>query len=342
MHRNEGRAMINGINSLMSMAKINFKGHDDKQFRTTPMCNDCFVKSSNQEMGEFTKWAKQTDFLPQGLKNTLREENLLGKGFSNQVYKIDGNDDYVIRLRRSSADEVFNFSQYKIEDTEDKKLKGNYGQEVALIKSDDYKLPQIQVLKMQKGITNGNPPPAAIYEENGELRAGESAYEDRGRKEHYAQCLQILADMPQEAYEQLLSNVAEIGEAGYKFDYYNPNNFLLDEENQQINMIDLEKANTKYNNNPGNLLWALSNIDYLSTYMSSMDNVPIEEDDKNKAFENTITILDKYIKAMQNQGLKFENGYEFNNLVSSMPFSFLLRAVKNEDKYQKLQEMGVM
>lgn len=338
------------INSVSFLGNITYNINRQTSFgnKTKPMENDCFVRSSKSQapsQNDFIQWAEKTNFFPQKLSEVMQdEENILGKGFSNTVYKIPGNEEYVLRVSNSSDTNFFSdLSDYSLEDAEDKNLKGNYGQCVAKIKSSDFRKPEIFILKKQKGITNGNPPSSVIYFENGTLRPGELPYEARERKEHYAKCLQILADMPQESYDELVHNLSELGEAGYRFDYYNPNNFLLDEEGGKINIIDLEKTQKGSKNDLGNALWALSNISYLTTFMSKHDNSPMPEEESNKAFENTMTVIDKYTKAMKNNGEKYSpDGYEFFQLMNSLPMSFYLRSMNIEEKRQKMVDMGVM
>lgn len=337
------------INAVSFLGNITYNINRQTSFgnKTKPMENDCFIRTTgaqNSSQNDFIQWAEATNFFPQKLSEVMKnEDNILGKGFSNTVYKIPGNEEYVLRVLNSSDLNFDDLSDYSLEDTEDKNLDGNYGQCVAKIKSSDYRKPEISVLKKQKGITNGNPPSSVIFFENGTLRPGELPYEARERKEHYAKCLQILADMPQESYDGLVHNLSYLGEAGYRFDYYNPNNFLLDEEGGKINIIDLEKTQKGSKNDLGNALWALSNISYLTTFMSKHDNSPMPEEESNKAFENTMTVIDKYTKAMKNNGEKYSpNGYEFFQLMNSLPMSFYLRSMNIEEKRQKLVDMGVM
>ena len=333
--------MISGINFLGQITpKYNLQAQKPA---LKPMECDCFVKSTSEN--SFIKWAKENDFMQSNPEELFSEKNLLGKGFSNSVYKIDGNDEFVLRVSSRRGDlENINLSEYKIYDTEDKKLKGNFGQCIAVLNSDNNSMPMIEVLKKQQGITNANPPASAIYHEDGSLRAGETPYESRERKDHYARSMQILAGMPQEAYDKVVKDLCELGELGYKFDYYNPNNFMLDDKEGHINIIDLEKASAGYVNDLGNALWALSDIEYLKTYMSQYDGTPTTSEEQNRAFENTMTIIDKYVTALKNNNKKFSrNGYEFyTQLLGSMPMSFYLRAMNDEEKCQKLAEMGVL
>ena len=338
--------MISAINFL---GNINFKVN--KQFsggnRIKPSENDCFVKSFRQEhsyQNDFIQWAYETGFDPHKIVEVMQDErNILGRGYSNTIYEIPGNNEYVLKVSNSCDIDIVDLRDYSFKDVEDKNLDGNYGQCVVVITSSDFRKPDIFILKRQTGISNGNPPTSVIYFENGKLRPGELPYEAYERKEHYARSLQILADMPQESYDKLVYNLARLGDIGYKFDYYNPNNFLLDEKSKNINIIDLEKTQKGYKNDLGNALWALSNVSYLSTFMSKYDSFPMSEDESNKVFENTIAIIDKYTKAMKNNGEKYSSdGYEFSQLLNSAPMSFYLRTWDIDEKCQKLRDMGVM
>lgn len=336
--------MINRINFLGQIHQVQHKKNE--HFQTKPIENDCFVRSTNATVeNDFINWANKNNFIQKSLATSLSRENLLGKGFTNAVYKIQNNDNYVLRLRRSEKNlSNIDFSDYKLYDTRDLNLKENFGQCIAEIRSDDHNKPIIQVLRKQNGIANGNPPPTAIYYENGDIREGELHYESRERKEHYAQCLQILADMPQSAYDDVARKISQIGKFGYKFDYYNSNNFMLDEAGGQINIIDLDKISKEYKNDHGSALWALSNIEYLNTFLSTSDGVTMSEEEKNRAFDNTVTIIDKYTKALQNNGLKYSTksiGF-YTQLLDSMPMSFYLRTMNFEEKSRKLADMGVL
>ncbi len=343
--------MINRISFMGKVTSPDFEASAQKA-RLKPMENDCFVKSTEpkkeQPDNEFIKWAGENRFLEGGLQAALSEENLLGQGFSHSVYKIPNNDDFVLRVSRNYFDSKrTDYSQYKITDTEDKKLKGNFGQEVAILETDSPNDPRISVLKKQNGISNGNPPPSAIHYENGDLREGELPYEAIERKEHYAKCLQILADTPEEAYDSLIDKFDALNNAGYRFDYYNANNFLLDEDKGTIEIIDTDKMSDKYDNDLGNALWALTNIEYLNTYIMpsyNPDEPKVSDDDKNLAIKNTLTIIDKYTKAMQKKGKKFTSeGYEFTvHLMGSFPMMIFLQSNDHYAQVEKLREMGLM
>ena len=153
------------INNISFNGIFNIQNNNKISFRAKSLPNDTFEKSSSPASdNKFIKWAKENEFLNGGIKASLVDENLLGKGFSHSVYKIPNNDDYVLRVSRNYFDpKEVDFSQYKIKDTEDKSLKSNFGQEVAKIEADDFRMPSISVLRKQTGTSNGNPPPSALH-----------------------------------------------------------------------------------------------------------------------------------------------------------------------------------
>ncbi len=337
--------MINKINFLGKIHSVQSKKNE--HFQAKPIENDCFIKnkSNDKKHHQFAKWAIETNFIQSGLKQSMTDENTLGQGFTNKVYKINGNNDFVIRLaKRYEGLKDIDISDYNIYDDEDEKLEGNYGQCVARVKSEDITKPTIEILKMQYGKANSNPPPSAIYDENGNLKPNCLPYGAKERKEHYAKSLETLANMSQESYNDLIKALLAANEANYKFDYYNSNNFLLDEKKQKINIIDLEKNNGIEKPDFGNILYCLCNIDYLSTYLSKIDGPEMSEEDCDKVFENTVKIINKFSKALIDNQQKFSmEEYEFvTKMLSSTPMSFFLRTFSTEEKCKKLKEMNLL
>ena len=335
------------------ISAINFSGRlqpaassQNQKTQTNPIQNDSFTKAKTTETNEFIKWAKDSGFMPYGLMESLRDENKIGNGFTNTVYNIPSNNGYVLRLSSSSAlnGGEIDYGSYKLEDSEDKNLQGNFGQTVAKLASSDPKNPTMEILKRQKGITNANPPTTVVYIKDAGLKTGELPYEARERKDHYAKCMEILANMPQEAYDRLIGDFLSLDRAGYRFDYYNPNNFLLDEQNGRINIIDIEKCPSGFRNDLGNALWALSDITYLGTYTSDYDNTRTSEEERTEVLRNSVEIIDKFTKALINNNKKYsKEGYEFiTQLVSSIPMSFYLGTPNIYEKIEKLEQMGVL
>lgn len=302
---------------------------------------------------DFIKWAEETDFINSELKEALSPENFIGEGFSHAAYRIPSNDRYVLRVPRDfrTENEDMDYSDYKIKNTWDPELTRNCGQQIALLQVEnqnvgDYR-PQIEVLLKQKGYANSNPSPKALVlnEYTDELRPGVLSYDDDSRKRHFAHCMKVLAEMPDETYDLLIEDLIVSGEACYKFDHFNSNNFLIDEEGEKINLIDMDKMSQPHKDRFGNTLYALVNSEFFPTYFSNYSGyVPEYEGEKEDTLKNIVTILDKYTRALQRNHQKFnKTSYEFYmDLMMSMPVSFWLQTFDMKEKLQKLSDMGVL
>lgn len=306
----------------------------DEFVRTTNPVTSSEVQ--NAEESTFLNWVEESGIiekLPEILRNP---DNIIGTGFRHKVYQIPGCDDYVLRVLRETN---FNYNDFNVErytDTEDRNLKINIGQSIGNIKlrNSNKMTVIVDVLKKQKGTSIGNPPPQAICNEySGELREDEEPYEAMSRKIKYADSLKSLAALPVETYEELIQKVKEASKLGYKFDYLNSNNLLVDEENQQINLIDMDRARGS-EEDYGSLLCALTNIDYFGTYFSKYDGNPVDWEEIDQAIKNTKEITKKYIEAMKKQNVKFEKPTDsFRRFVNSLPVMLLC---KDSNYYKEL------
>lgn len=326
--------------------------------------NDIFIKSPDNKTSElqteyptavagkkFIQWADETGFIGEGkLKEALKPKNLIGVGFEHAVYHIPGNEDYVLRIPRNYYlhTQETDFSNYHIQDTADPELTRNCGQQAALISDKETSgiqlSPSIEVLIKQKGYANGNPPPEALYHEDGRLREEAFPYEDNSRKTHFAHCLKTLAEMPDETYDLLIEDLIVSGEAGYKFDHLNSNNFLIDENTQKINIIDMGKTVKPHKDRFGNTLYALTNIEFLEEYLRKDSGYePENPNEINKTIGNMITVMEKYTKAVKNHYQKYnKNSYEFHKLLNNLVSSFWLKTNSYEEKLEKLKQMDVL
>lgn len=353
-----------GIRNLKQAMFVSFGQRQYPKYLNKALEGDTFTKTNeeiNQEQlrretpNDFITWSKRTKFVPNGIKAALHPDNLIGEGFDHSAYKIPGNDDYVLRIKNSYYEltQDIDYSNYKIVDTRDMKLDCNIGQQVALLVDEKTPLdprvmphPRIEILKKQKGYANGNPSPRALYiEGTGQLRrAGLVPYEANSRKEHYAKCMKALAEMPDSTYDQLIDDLLIAGEACYKFDTENSNNFLIDEENQRINLIDMSPTSKPHKDRFGNTLYALINAEFLDHYISSDSGyVPKDPEEKNNTVINVLTIMDKYTQAMRRKLQKYNlNSFQFHMLLNRAIGSFWLKTWDSQEKIQKLRDMGVL
>ncbi len=321
---------INPIKQI-TVTKPSFKGIEDR-----------FVASEKipTDYEKFENWANGVN-LEKTIKETiLNKDNVLGNGFSNTVYKIPENDEYVLRVSsasKKSVEELIKNSEIEIINCENANLKGNYGQQIAEIKlKGTYE--RIEILKKQEGKTYGVPPTAVIYEENGEIRAGQVPYEDISRKEQYENSLASIAKYPVESYEKLIEDALRAQRAGFAFDFENANNFMYDDKTQSINMIDLNQRGTPFKNELGNILWCLMCTDYAGTYFGSPES-EISNERKQKTLNNNVEIIEKFTRAMKNKGVKFDYMNErLHRLVSSMPMYAWAQSFDSKAIWDKLEE----
>ncbi len=317
---------------LTARTPLTFKGMSDSFVKTSPKKNE----------NEFISWADRKDLADVIKKSLQNPENKIGKGFYNCAYKIEGNDNFIFRVSNFSKQNL-DFTNIEIKDTEDKELKVNIGQQVAEItlKSGNDTLPEmrIEVLKKQTGKSLGVPPPEVFNDDNGNLKTGELPYDDISKKEQYFKSLEILSKMPLEAYEKLIDTIQKAGERGLLIDYYNSNNILLDEENQSINVIDMDKRPGKPD--WGNVLYALTNIVYFNSVYNMTFN-PKEE--AVKASEHTVEIINKFTRAMQNKHVKFDKTnytFQFQNFLESIPAKIFCNSFSPEGEWAKFEQLGI-
>ena len=347
---------------MLSIMPISFSG-----IKTLPQTNikktqnpiskqDTFTKSKEisfkgKEENSFLTWTRENNFKYEKLDEILTNENLkLGEGFTHSAYEIPENDEFVLRIANYAKNSIknANWKTAKFTDAQDKDLKINIGQPIGYIEVDTGNIMStiIEVLKKQNGVPLGNKPSETlIFDDFGTLKAQEVPFEHISRKEHYAKTIEQLANLPQEAYDNLIDTLKTANNLGYEFDYLNSNNFLIDSKNKSINIIDLEKSKVNGLQWDG-ILYALTNIYYYSTYTSEYGKDVMSEESKNKATQNTITIIQKFLKAMQNKGEKFNKNnlsYEFTiKMANSIPFLMTFRVFDEYQAFKKLQEMNLI
>ncbi len=340
--------MLN-INPVNFISKIN-NNPQVKQNRANALTQDVFVKTSKNvsfkgsTTSSFIDWAQQTNFIHKQLPEILSNpENKLGSGFSHSAFSIPDCEEYILRIPNYALKDNFDFSQAELKDTEDKNLTVNVGQKIAEIEvKGQYGIPNtIEVLRKQTGKSIGVPPAETIHiEDTDRLREGQLPYEARERKEYYASTIHQVSQLPQSAYEKLIDDMMIASKAGYAFDHLNSNNLLVDDDS--INIIDMDKSTRQ--THLGNILYALTNINYFDTYTSRYDYSPMNGDDINQVMGDTIQIISKFAGAMQSKGLKFnrnECSMEFFKLVNSMPFSFFCKTGDYNAKWAALEKMGL-
>ncbi len=230
---------------------------------------------------------------------TGNRDNELGRGYYHIVYKIPKQPDYVLRVPLKFNPNKYQNAELSISESEDKSLKFNAGQKMAVItlKNDNSKgKVNLEILKKQKGIPLGVMP-YSVYDK-AKKTIDVPDYDSKEMKEKHEKSLEIISSFPLSSYEKLIENIQKARKSNYSFDYFNSNNILYDEASQSLNLIDLEfggKKKISY----GSILFALTDSAYLKTY--NTQGYDVGEEARNKTGENVSTITDKFMAALKNK-----------------------------------------
>lgn len=312
---------------------VSFGQIEDSFKRTTP----------KSEFEKFSEWMRKTGFDESELISILNnKENEIGHGSSHIAYRIPGNDDYVLRTYKPTK--IDSINDIKFLDKEDRNLKINIGQRIGLFtfKNDKGLTEGVEVLKKANGNSYGVPDQTAIYDEFGNIKEGEEPYESSIRAKDYKTLLDIASSYDVKVFEDAIERLQEAAKANYSFDALNPNNILLAED--EINLIDFDNFNLDFE--PFEFLYSLINMNYFMTYQSEYLNLATPEE-KKEAFFETIDIINKYIQALQNKGIKYDYSsrhMKANEVFTSLPFKcyLLSQGYQTEDAQKLLIDKGIV
>ena len=171
-------------------------------------------KKSKLKMGDIVKECTQENKLGSG-------SNCIGVfKFNHELLK-----NWVIKLYKYHSD-TMKKGLYRVKDD----LNGfNFGQEIAKIDNN------IGILKCSQGKIISFPDWSKRMKNFFLLKISED------EKKSYLNDLETISNFPQSSYINYAKKLKKIDENGYKADSFNPNNYLLDVENQEINIIDSYK-----------------------------------------------------------------------------------------------------
>ena len=178
---------------------------------------------------DFLIYANKNDFLNK-IPQITTYKNYIGKGFEGTVYEIPQEPRWVLKENNRMSNNI-NGIDKEIMPIEDKMPLINVGQPVARIELGyGQALSVYQILKMQHGNEYGIAPYPI---------SSESFLKLPGTQKLYKHFLTQMASLPLSSYEQLIEDLKYINDCGFKPDYFNPNNFLLD--GNKIKMVDTEE-----------------------------------------------------------------------------------------------------
>jgi len=178
----------------------------------------------HQSFEEFVKFAHQTDLLSH-VADIFQPNNFVAAGKVNRVYRIPKNDDFLVRVLRNISIEKELSAPLDIKKYKDIFPLNNLGQKIATI---------------GQGIS-------VIIKQQGEVLGIKKWYETNDNKlfhpeylPEFLHKLNMVSALNQGAYDTMAQEVKLIGAKKHFFDYYTPQNVLVDTKNQAINIVDVE------------------------------------------------------------------------------------------------------
>lgn len=214
---------------------------------------------------DFKKWLSENNInnsedLFSLVENTIKKENYLGSGTEQTAYSIENSDDYILKCPKTG----FTKGSYKPVKGEFETI--NLGQTIAIIGN-------AKICKKQKGIVSSIPYAERI---NGKTNC----------QAIYLNHLLRAKNMPQKAYDDLALIFEKLNDKEKFFDYYNPNNILLDTECETFNIVDdLKDATSEEEINTFmSIINPLIDIRYMPNAKNKEGIIPIWQEIITKSF----------------------------------------------------------
>lgn len=318
------------FNPITNISRINY----NKRHNNISLNNDVFVRTTSfgakkkddvQSFDEFEKWANETNFIANA-RDYINTGKIIGSGFEGKTIEIPNCDRWVIKQFDRSS-----FINQKIKDTEIVKVsdispKLNVGQFVASVKMPlgHSSCEHFYVLKKQTGISHG-----VSYDCS-------DIVTDNTAKQHI-ESLKRVAKLPQASFDKLIGDIKYITQRGYKLDCSNPYNFMIDEQKQSVNFVDVADKVEKDNNQYGDVLYALLDGEFAENFNKSNRS----QKEKDIADIHSRQICSKFIVAMMKKNEKFTDSEKFLKVFNSQVFDEILGEDSQELKVNKLIELGL-
>lgn len=241
-------------------------------------------------------------------------KNLCGKGANSEVFNIPSLEKYVVKfLNKNDPNKVpLNIFPENV----------NLGQPVWQSNIN----PRVLILKKIEGEEYSIPNwSGTIF--NPETYHGEPV--TRKQTALYFEKLLKVSQMNQASYDTLLEKVKILDENDFKLDSINPNNMIVDFENNEINIIDYFKVKPDekhlYQNSSFDVVALISDFTLFTEYYDKMN-----EKEKAEALNAISTVYNKVDQAAQKSGLSRDKEV-FKTFVQATSQWFFPKSVKKEN-----------
>lgn len=220
------------------------------------------------------------------IRQAQTPENIVGQGANSIVYNLPQLDDYVLKVLNKDDPNKIDMKEFPSD--------VNLGQPVW----QDEKNPRILILKKIEGKEHSIP--------NWSKTVGVPMQVTSEQSKQFAKQIEVIASMPQAAFDQFAKDVKVLEDKGYKLDSINPNNLIVDEQGQQIHIIDYFKVNPNeahlYRNSCFDLIAVASDFTLFPEYYDKMN-----DEEKKSSLAAVKTITDKMYQGCVKAGLSCDD-----------------------------------
>lgn len=279
-------------------------GLQKPSFKSAPI-SDVFCKSKEKGTESYQNFLKdcQKAFpnktVSEILSTVSEHDNFIGEGKESRVYKIEGLDDYVVKLSKNEYDYDPEWYMDPIRPCKDDFPEHNFGQPVATVGF------SAKILKKVTGKENGVKSWFSKFEH--------STPRTREDAEKILADVTKIASFPQESFNKLAQEIKYLTSKGIKIDSINPNNFLIDYDKKQISLVDIENKEHKNSKNTMyDLLVPLLDLVAFGEYKELFDEKEMTQ------FLNSGKIIYKKIaKTNLPNDLEYDKKFRMNSLISN-------------------------
>lgn len=208
------------------------------------------------------------------LEENIKEENLLGTGANSCVYSF--NDKSLSKWAIKVDKTPFEPTSKSLFNKTDDEFEGiNAGQEIA--QSGD----RYRILKKIEGNTHSIKDWS--YKINGNIPISQT------EALQFVSSLYEIANFPQSTFDDYANQLKILGDKGYKQDSINPNNILVNSQQQKLHIIDTFKAdNEAHVNSRLDLINVLLDFSFFDQFYNQLD-----ETGKTELLKSAQTIIEK-------------------------------------------------
>ncbi len=235
---------------------------------------------------ELLELMPQNTTIQEIIAQAQKEENKLGQGANSIVYTIPEFNGYVLKVLNKDDPNKIDLKEFP--------SSVNLGQPVW----QDDKNPRVLILKKIQGEEHSIP--------NWSNTVGKPLQVTIRQAKQFANQLAQIAQMPQKSFDQLAFDVKLLDDKGYKLDSINPNNLIVDGENDEIHIIDYFKVKPReahlYKNSCLDLIAVMADFTLFPEFFDKMN--PIE---KKASIESIKTITDKMYRGCEKSGLSCDD-----------------------------------